>query len=61
MTDDKRTELAQKMRQTLRDGGLLPAYTDESKGPFPQPPILQVLLEQAIKEHVEPLLALGRG
>ncbi len=61
MTDEERTELAKKMRQTLRDGGLLPAYTDESKGPCPQPPILQALLEQAIEEHVEPLLAVGRG
>lgn len=57
MTDEERTELAAKMRLTLRDGGLLPAYTDESKGPSPQPPILQTLLEQAIEKHVEPLLA----
>ena len=61
MTDKDRAELARKMRQTLRDGGLLPAYTDDSKEPFPQPPILQTLLEQAIQEHVVPLLALGRG
>ncbi len=57
MTDDERSELAAKMRQTLRDGGLMPAYTDASKGPSQAPPILQVLLERAIKEHVEPLLS----
>lgn len=56
MTPEKRTELAAAFRQTLRDGGLLPAYTDESKGPHPQPPILQHLLEKAIDEHLDPAI-----
>lgn len=54
---DRPKELAKRMRETLRDGGLMPAYTDESKGPHPQPPVMQSLLEEAIIQHVEPILA----
>jgi hypothetical protein len=43
-------EMKAAARQSLRDGGLLPSYTDESKGPNPQPPILQALLGPALEK-----------
>jgi len=56
MTNEEITELAAKIRQSLRDQGLLPAYTDMPKGPIPQPPLLQAMLENAIREHISPLV-----
>jgi len=46
------TELATNIRQSLRDQGLMPAYTDEGKGVHHQPPILQAMLEKALEDHL---------
>lgn len=55
MTPERITQLASDIRQSLRDQGLMPSYTDASKGPFPQPPILQTMLENALRKHLNPL------
>lgn len=50
-----RTVLAGKMGQTLCESGLVPLIAGE--GPVGQPALLQTLLERAIEEHIEPLIA----
>ena len=55
MEETEITETAANIRQSLRDQGLLPSYTDDG-GPG-QPPVLQHMLENAVREHVAPLLA----
>lgn len=60
MTDEQIWDLAAKMRASLRKQGLLPAYTDAPKGKFYQPPLLEAMLEKAIREHVVPLMGTSK-